>query len=111
VTRIVTTVHRYKRPPRKRKAVANKVPAIVRKRALSVEAANRSPAEKVEAHDIYPRQSANDDPKPAIVTVRRRGKRNADVPDMTSEEFQQRVDAADARWLELVRAATSRDRP
>jgi hypothetical protein len=30
---------------------------------------------------------------------------------MTPEEFQRRVDAADALWLELVRVATSKDRP
>ena len=30
MTRIVTTTYRYKRPPRKRKAVALEVPAIVR---------------------------------------------------------------------------------
>ena len=30
MTRIVTYAHRYKRPPRKRKAVALEVPAIVR---------------------------------------------------------------------------------
>jgi hypothetical protein len=29
-TRIVTYVHRYKRPPRKKKAVAPQVPAVVR---------------------------------------------------------------------------------
>jgi hypothetical protein len=33
MTRIVTTSYRYKRPPRKRKAVAIAGPAIVRKRA------------------------------------------------------------------------------
>jgi hypothetical protein len=33
-----------------------------------------------------------------------------DVPDMTPDEFQRRIDAADALWLELVRAATSKDR-
>ena len=30
MTRIVTTSYRYKRPPRKRKAVALEVPAVVR---------------------------------------------------------------------------------
>jgi hypothetical protein len=29
MTRIVTTTYRYKRPPRKRKAVALEVPAVV----------------------------------------------------------------------------------
>ena len=49
--------------------------------------------------------------KPAIVTARKPGKRYADVPDMTPEERQRRGDAADALWLELVRGATSKDRP
>ena len=40
-----------------------------------------------------------------IVTVRRRGKRFADVPDMTPEEHQRRGDAAQALWRELVRRA------
>ena len=38
----------------------------------------------------------------AIVTVRRRGKRFADVPDMTPEEHRRRGEAADALWRELV---------
>jgi hypothetical protein len=43
-TRIVSYVHRYKRPPRKRKAVALEVPAIIttKKRAAAPSlAANR----------------------------------------------------------------------
>jgi hypothetical protein len=55
VTRIVTTVHRYK-PPRKRKAVAITGPAIVRKRVAAL-------------HDSGDAQTpANDDRKPAIAT-------------------------------------------
>jgi hypothetical protein len=34
--------------------------------------------------------------KSAIVTVRRPGRRFADVPDLTSEEHKQRGEAADA---------------
>ena len=37
---------------------------------------------------------------------RRRGKRYADVPDMTPEEHRQRGDASQALWHELVRRAT-----
>jgi hypothetical protein len=55
VTRIVTTVHRYKRP-RKRKGVAITGPAIVRKRVAAL-------------HDSGDAQTpANDDRKPAIAT-------------------------------------------
>ena len=47
----------------------------------------------------------------AIVTGRRPGARRVDVPDLTPEEYQRRGEAADALWRELVRAATSKDRP
>jgi hypothetical protein len=96
MTRIVTTTYRPKRP-RKRKAVALAGPAIVRK---------AKPGPHPEAEHLPTAGT-----KPTIVTARRRGKRNADVPNMTPEEFQRRVDAADALWLELVRVATSKDRP
>jgi hypothetical protein len=51
------------------------------------------------------------DRKPAIVTARRPGARRVDVPDLTPEEYQRRGEAADAPWRELVRRATSKDRP
>lgn len=98
-SRIVTYVHGPKRPPRKRQAVTLAGPAIVRKAKSGDDTRPES--------EHLPTAGG----KPAIVTPRRRGKRNADVPDMTPEEFQRRVDAADALWLELVRAATSKDRP
>ena len=100
MTRIVTTTYRYKRPPKRRKAVALAGPAIVRKRA---------PKSASLAH--LPEQPANDDRKPAIVTERRPGARRINVPDLTPEEYQRRGDAADALWRELVRRATSKDRP
>ena len=107
---IVTTAYRPKRP-RKRKPVAIAGPAIERKPAVEA-ADDHGPATKpLGAAEGFIQQPANDDRKPAIVTTRRRGKRNADVPDMTPEEYQRRGDAADALWLELVRAATSKDLP
>ena len=60
MTRIVTTHYRHKRPPRKRREVR----------------ADDTPT------------PANDDRKPAIVTIRR-GK-HADVPGLTPEEHQRR---------------------
>jgi hypothetical protein len=83
----VTTHYRYKRPPRKRKAVALDVPAIV------VKDKPRPAAELAQ-------------PTPAIVTAKnphRRHGRFGDVPDMTPEENKQRGEAADALWRELVR--------
>ena len=75
---IVRTHHRYKRPPRKRKAVALDVPAIM------VKGKPRPAAE--------PAQPT----RPAIVTAKnpRRG-RFGDVPDLTPEEIKRRGDAAD----------------
>jgi hypothetical protein len=55
-TRIITYAHRYKRPPRKKKAAPLPVPAIVRSGRKRVEASKPAPA-------------ANDDRKLAIVTV------------------------------------------
>ena len=86
--RIVTSTYRYKRPPRKRKAVPLEGPAIVRKGAAKPET---TPA------------PANDDRKPAIVTAKRRRGRFGDAPDLTPEEHQQRGDAADALFREMVR--------
>jgi hypothetical protein len=62
-----------------------------------------------ERHKPSPPPTANDDEKPlpkqpAIVTVRPKH----DVPEMIPEEHQQRGDAADALWRELVRRATDK---
>jgi hypothetical protein len=88
MTRIVTTHYRYKRPPRKRKALALEVPAIVRagKKAVS----------------LMP-TAANDDRKSAIVTARKSREKFGDAPDLTPDEHQRRWDAADALFRELVR--------
>jgi hypothetical protein len=130
MTRIVTTTYRYKRPPRKRMAVALDVPAIVRK-------SSRRPIgeEKAAAAEVMPPTSeegaaqrstargaaratqpaANDDradpatssqrtTKSAIVTIKRKS-RFGDAPDMTPEEHRRRGEAADA----LFRRVTGRD--
>jgi hypothetical protein len=97
---IVTSTYRYKRPPRKRKAVALDVPAIVmpaptKKRQGPVIRLGTKAAEAV---------NDNGDRKPAIVTAKnpRRG-RFGDVPDMTPEEHKRRGDAADALFREMKR--------
>ena len=86
---IVTMHYRYKRPPRKKKAVAPEVPVIVR---------TAKPAK------VAP-PPAEDDRKSAIVTAKHPRRRGSfgDVPDMTPEEYKRRGDAADALWRELVR--------
>jgi hypothetical protein len=59
MSRIVTYVHRYKRPPRKTKAVALEVPPVVR-------GAVKPAAKPVRGSSKA--QPANDDRKPVIVT-------------------------------------------
>jgi hypothetical protein len=100
MTRIVTYAHRYKRPPRKRKAVEIEGPAVVRKS----ESRDSGSADDV---DIAA-PSANDDRKPSIVTIKRKS-RFGDAPDLTPEEHQRRGEAAAALWHELVGQATAKD--
>jgi hypothetical protein len=89
MTRIVTTTYRYKRPPRKRKAVALDMPAVVAAKrnrrpgnetAVEVDADHPSRGEAAQpstpraaARVITPphhsASPANDDRKPAIVTA------------------------------------------
>jgi hypothetical protein len=45
-------------------------------------------------------------PRSATVTVKRRGSRFGDVPDMTLEEHRRRGEAADTLFREIVRRAT-----
>ena len=105
-TRIVTSTYRYKRPPRKRKAVPLEGPAIVRKGAAS-----RETPPAPETPDDAPAVQPTTEPRsPAIVTAKRRAGRFGDVPDMTPEEHQRRGDAADALFREMVRRATGKDR-
>jgi hypothetical protein len=85
MTRIVTTPYRYKRPPRKRKAVALDIPAVVTAKSSrrpvggTEEAAAEVPMTArttgQQAQPSTPREAArvappaNDDRKPAIVTT------------------------------------------
>ena len=99
MARIVTYAHRYKRPPRRKKAVALEGPKIIRRRASEVAPpANPTP--------VTPASEAR---RSAIVTSRRRS-RFGDAPDLTPEELQRRRDAADAMFKELVRRATGGER-
>jgi hypothetical protein len=106
VSRIVTYVHRPKRPPRKRKSVALPVPAVVARKRNKADAAPSPPAEDRPT-------PANDDRKPrphgarkpAIVTatkrkqakLRRAEERATEEPDVP--EADARVKAFIARMI------------
>ena len=128
MTRIVTTTYRYKRPAKKRKAVAIAGPAVVRKaKAVGLPTGGKTEpsAPPTPANDdrrppppsaLSPRKSKpalrpTDETKSAVVTARRPGARRVDVPDLTPEELQRRGEAAGALWRELVRRVTAKDQP
>jgi hypothetical protein len=104
MARIATTVHRYKRPPRKRKAVPLAGPAIVRK-------ANQfpSPGKRSAPELLATRSPANDDRKPAIffpdgkksaivtTTSRKQAKLERATKHAESAHFQDGDPAATAR--------------
>jgi hypothetical protein len=99
MARLVTYAYRYKRPPRRKKAVPLEVPAIMR---AADPAKARKGATTVRQSDevTSERPAANDNCKPgetstrrasksAIVTSRRRS-RFGEAPDLTPEELQRR---------------------
>jgi hypothetical protein len=98
MTSIVTSTYRYKRPPRKRKPVAIEATAVV----------TAQPSTPREAAGVPATPPANDDRKPAIVTIKRKS-RFGDAPDLTPEEHQRRGEAASAMWSRLVGRATAKD--
>jgi len=79
MARIVTHAYRYKHPPRRKKAVALEVPAVVK-------AADPAKARKL-----------------GIVTARKPGKQHTFVPDLAEEEVQRRRDTADAMIQDFKR--------
>jgi hypothetical protein len=79
LVRIVTTHYRCKRPPRKRKAVALEMPAVVAREGSRRLGSDKTPAEvgvkprhSGEAVHSVAQPAANDDGKPAIVTTTNR---------------------------------------
>jgi hypothetical protein len=109
VTRIVTTTYRYKRPPKRKQAVASEVPAVAKtadpaKTHTSVRPAPKAPPpanDDDRPTEPAPRPAART--KSAVVTARKPGKRFVDVPDLMPKEHQRRGDAAGAMWREMVR--------
>jgi hypothetical protein len=99
---IVTTHYSYKRPPRKRKAVALDVPAIVKPTPMKKKP-QQGPVIRLGTKEA---EAVNDngDRKPAIVTAKNpRRSGFGDVPDVTPEEHRRRGDAADALFREMKR--------
>jgi hypothetical protein len=112
----MTRIVRYKRPPRKKKAAALEVPAIVTirdKKRTAPSAISGASIVRGALSGIIgpPSEEAAADTPTAVVTIRRRGKR--DVPDMTPEEHKRRGDGADAMFQEMKRqiAAATKERP
>ena len=105
MTAIVTTHYRYKRPPRKRKAVVLEVPAIVTAMAPKPRKSGDPPILRQDNAAPPAPIGANDDAKlkSAIVTARKPGKRYSTAPDMTPEEHQRRGDGAEAMFREFKR--------
>ena len=106
-SRIVTYVHRPKRVPRKRKAVAVKVPAVVaarsggnRRRPPPVDDDQPEPAAPPPANDDTPTEPAPPAAKSAIVTTASRKRTKllrAELPD--DPEAEARVKAFLARMV------------
>jgi hypothetical protein len=103
MTRIVRTTYRYRRPPRKRQAVALEVPAVVKAAdpaRASKQGRGSPPAPANDGRTPTPPLAA--EKKPAIVSIRRRG-RFGYAEDLTPEELRRRADAADALFRDIVR--------
>jgi hypothetical protein len=115
---VVRTTYRDKRPPKKRRAAALEVPAVV----MAAEPATASKrAKSVMWTDFAATAAASDAvpssdrvaPSSAIVTIHRRKHVMLAhlLEDQTPEEFQRRGDAANALFREVVRRATGKKRP
>lgn len=103
MARVVTAQYRYKRPPKKRKPVTIKVPEVA-----TVRDRKRVASRQVTDDPGATPQPANDDRKATIVTTRPKRGRFGEVEDLTPEEHQQRGDAAEEVFRELVRRATGK---
>jgi hypothetical protein len=117
MARIVTHAYRYKRPPRREKAVPLAVPAVVRaadpakarKRATTVRQSDEVTTESPPANDDRKQAetSAQRASRSVIAAIRRRS-RFGDAPDLTPEECQRRRDAADAMFQNFKRQLVQR---
>jgi hypothetical protein len=119
---IVTTHYRYKRLPRKRKAVALEVPAVVkaskkgRRMELNETASQQARSDQGRAglDDRSTAPSATAPHKSAIVTARKPGKARTLIdwtPDPEEEaEHNRRANAADALFREIVRCVAGKER-
>jgi hypothetical protein len=95
VGRIVTSTYRYKRPPRKRKAVALEVSVIVTERGKT----DAVPPQLVEDHPT----PANDARKPAIATSISRKRTRLLSAAQASAPDDLEADTAMRAWLERAK--------
>jgi hypothetical protein len=96
---IVRTDYRQKRPPKR------KIPVAIPMRIVSARQPRpAAPVIDVAVTERKPAQAATIT-GPRIVTARKPKGRFPDVPEMTAEEHQQRGNAAEALFREIVRRA------
>ena len=111
MTRIVTTHYRYKSPPRKRKAVALEVPAIVRTKKIAARVDDPSGERKgwvTPTQHSTPAEPGREPPVtaaekvPAIVTTASRKQTKQERAARSREDRPQDLETADAMraWLE-----------
>jgi hypothetical protein len=125
MTGIVRSAFRYKRPPRRKKAVPLEVPAVLtiseKTRRRLPDETKAAPAESTPANDDRKPQIVRaKPPKPApapvaagpsaIVTAREPGKRYAEVPEVSEEEHRRVGDLADATMQEFKRVIAGKVR-
>ena len=124
MTRVVRTHYRYKHPPRRKKAVALEVPAVVRAvdpavRRRPMPAPPESPAaipavvstSSKRAGTSTALPAANDDHHQAIVTIRRKSSnRFGKAEDITVEEANRRADLANAMMQDFKRQIAEKPR-
>jgi hypothetical protein len=124
MTNIVRSTYRYKRPPKRKKAVPLEVPVVraadpakIRKRAKAAPSEStlatpavistgrkRTASSATPPASPAPEPAPNDDRKPsAIVTARKPGKRTVEVPEVSEEEHRRVGDLADAMMAEFKR--------
>ena len=96
--RIVTSTHRYKRPPRKRKPALLEVPAIITKRRLLPDAGTQAVAPANDDRPAEPALPAAGKRSAIVTAASKRGRRPKPEPEI-NPEAEARVKAFLARMM------------